>query len=131
VYKVTIQNINQIYFSLQDHKGKRISLTQYEMLVFNGLSQSEANSYKKYIPLGLSVIIQEDNSFICTDYKVVETVEVKPEIVEVNKSFNYSIEDLKLFKREDLRALCLDVNIDIKRKTKAELIEELVNFYGL
>lgn len=134
MYKVIIQNINQIYFSLQNHQGKRISLGYCEIRTYKGLTSQEANSYKKYIPLGLSVIIQEDNSFLQTSYEVVntdETIEDTSEIVENKNSFNYSVEDLQALKKEDLKELCLEVDIDVRRKTKQELIDKLVAYYGL
>lgn len=134
MYKVIIQNINQIYFSLQNHQGKRISLGYYEIRTYKGLTSQEANSYKKYIPLGLSVIIQEDNSFIQASCEVVntdETIEDTSEIVENKNSFNYSVEDLQALKKEDLKELCLEVDIDVRRKTKQELIDKLVAYYGL
>ena len=134
MYKVTIQNINQIYFSLQSHKGKRLSLVQYEVLTFKGLTLQEANSYKKYIPLGLSVIIQEDDSFIPVSYEVINTdepIENTSEIVENKISFSYSVEELEALKKEELKELCLEVGIDVRRKTKLELINKLVEHYGL
>lgn len=134
MYKVTIQNINQIYFSLQNHKGKRISLVQYEVQTYKGLTLQEANSYKKYIPLGLSVIIQEDKSFIKASYEVINTdepIENTSEIVENKNSFSYSVEDLQALKKEELKELCLKVDIDIRRKTKLELVDKLVEYYGL
>lgn len=130
MYKVIIQNINQIYFSLQDHKGKRISLTQYEMRTFKGLTLQEANSYKKFIPLGLSVLIQEDKSVIIVD----DIVEVDDTILEVDDNLNkikYTLDELQELKKAELRELCLDVGISISKKTKAELIDELVDYYGL
>lgn len=132
MFTVIIQNVNQIYFSLQSHNGKRISLTQYEIKTFKGLTLQEANSYKKYIPLGLSVFIQEDKSFITTDFEVVDTDDSVEEIIEDNKNtFNYSLEDLQDLKKDELKTLCLEVNIDVRRKTKLELINELVEHYGL
>ena len=132
MFTVIIQNVNQIYFSLQSHNGKRISLTQYEIKTFKGLTLQEANSYKKYIPLGLSVFIQEDKSFITTDSEVVDTDDSIEEIIEDNKNtFNYSLEDLQDLKKDELKTLCLEVNIDVRRKTKLELINELVEHYGL
>lgn len=132
MYKVIIQNVNQIYFSLQDHRGKRLSLTQYDIKVFEGLTLKEANSYKRYIPLGLSVLIQEDNSFITADYKVIsEAIEIIPEPLEEVKSIFYTIDELNTLKKDELRELCTKVGISISKKTKAELIEDLVKYYGL
>lgn len=134
MYTVIIQNVNQIYFSLQSHSGKRLSLTQYEIKTFKGLTLEEANSYKKFIPLGLSVFIQEDKSFISTDFNIIDTdesIENTSEVVEDKNSFIYTIEDLHDFKKEEIKKFCLDVNIDVRRKTKLELINELVDYYGL
>lgn len=134
MFTVIIQNVNQIYFSLQSHNGKRISLTQYEIKTFKGLTLQEANSYKKYIPLGLSVFIQEDKSFIQASYEVINTdepTENTSEIVENKNSFSYSADDLQALKKEELKELCLEVDIDVRRKTKLELIDKLVEYYGL
>ena len=135
MYKVVIQNVNQIYFSLQDHNGKRLSLTKYEIRKFHGLSLSEANHYKKFIPLGLSVFIQDD-SFIESDFKVIDDIldeveEKEVEEKEVEVLFPYSKDSLKELKKAELRDLCLKVDININKKTKAELIEDLVAYYGL
>ena len=145
MYKVVIQNVNQIYFSLQDHNGKRLSLTKYEIRKFHGLSLSEANHYKKFIPLGLSVFIQDD-SFIESDFKVIDDIldeveekeveekeveEKEVEEKEVEVLFPYSKDSLKELKKAELRDLCLKVDININKKTKADLIEDLVAYYGL
>ena len=80
MYKVMIQNVNQYYFSLQDHDGVRISLKKLDFRVFNGLSKKEAEHYKKYIPLGLSVIIEECKDVVEVEFKEVEEQEVVIEI---------------------------------------------------
>lgn len=130
MYKVIIQNVNQIYFSLQDHNGKRLSLVKYEIRKFHGLSLSEANHYKKFIPLGLSVFIQDD-SFIESDFRVIDNILDEVEEKEVEVLFPYSKDSLEELKKAELRDLCLNVGININKKTKAELIEDLVAYYGL
>ena len=144
MYKVTIQNINQIYFSLQDHQGRRLALSKLEVRVFSGLTLEEANSYKKYIPLGLCVLIQEDEDFVEATYNIInsdDTDEVIDSIDEVNEvaeveevevaSVQITLDELQSFKKNELRELCDKEGIKWNGKTKAELVELLVAHYGL
>lgn len=145
MYKVTIQNINQIYFSLQDHQGRRIALSKLELRVFNGLTLEEANSYKKYIPLGLCVLIQEDENFVEANFEVIEETqeevieEVQDEIVEetqeeVVEEMQDNIptkEELEAMLKPELRDLARKAGIKWTGKPKAQLLEELVEYYGL
>lgn len=136
MYKVTIQNINQIYFSLQDHQGRRLALSKLEVRVFNGLTLEEANSYKKYIPLGLCVLVQEDEDFVEATYNIInsdDTDEVIDSIDEVEEvaSVQITLDELQSFKKNELRELCDKEGIKWNSKTKAELVELLVAHYGL
>ena len=129
MYKVTIQNINQIYFSLQDHQGRRIALSKLELRVFNGLTLEEANSYKKYIPLGLCVLIQEDENFVEANFEVIE--EMQDEIVEEIQDNIPTKEELEAMLKPELRDLARKAGIKWTGKPKAQLLEELVEYYGL
>lgn len=147
MYKVTIQNINQIYFSLQDHQGRRLALSKLEVRVFNGLTLEEANSYKKYIPLGLCVLIQEDEDFVEATYniinsddtdEVIDSIDEVEEVAEVDEveveevaSVQITLDELQSLKKNELRELCDKEGIKWNGKTKAELIELLVAHYGL
>lgn len=132
MYKVMIQNVNQFYFSLQDHDGIRLSLKRLDFKVFNGLSKKEADHYKKYIPLGLSVIIEE-----CKDVVEVEFKEVEEEVIEIPviieevqdeiKCPKYNREELEDMKKEELRDLAKKEGFKVSGTKKAELIEMLVN----
>lgn len=132
MYKVMIQNVNQFYFSLQDHDGIRLSLKRLDFKVFNGLSKKEADHYKKYIPLGLSVIIEE-----CKDVVEVEFKEVEEEVIEIPviieevqdeiKCPKYNREELEDMKKEELRDLAKKEGFKISGTKKVELIEMLVN----
>ena len=142
MYKVTIQNINQIYFSLQDHQGRRLALSKLEVRVFNGLTLEEANSYKKYIPLGLCVLIQEDEDFVEATYniinsddtdQVIDSIDEVEEVEEVEEvaSMQITLDELQSLKKNELRELCDKEGIKWNGKTKAELVELLVAHYGL
>ena len=142
MYKVTIQNINQIYFSLQDHQGRRLALSKLEVRVFNGLTLEEANSYKKYIPLGLCVLIQEDEDFVEATYniinsddtdEVIDSIDEVEEVEEVEEvaSMQITLDELQSLKKNELRELCDKEGIKWNGKTKAELVELLVAHYGL
>lgn len=139
MYKVTIQNINQIYFSLQDHQGRRLALSKLEVRVFNGLTLEEANSYKKYIPLGLCVLIQEDEDFVEATYNIInsddtdEVIDSIDEVEEVEEvaSMQITLDELQSLKKNELRELCDKEGIKWNGKTKAELVELLVAHYGL
>ena len=147
MYKVTIQNINQIYFSLQDHKGRRLALSKLEVRVFNGLTLEEANSYKKYIPLGLCVLIQEDEDFVEATYniinsddtdEVIDSIDEVEEVAEVEEveveevaSVQITLDELQSLKKNELRELCDKEGIKWNGKTKADLVELLVAHYGL
>lgn len=139
MYKVTIQNINQIYFSLQDHQGRRLALSKLEVRVFNGLTLEEANSYKKYIPLGLCVLIQEDEDFVEATYNIInsddtdEVIDSIDEVEEVEEvaSVQITLDELQSLKKNELRELCDKEGIKWNGKTKAELVELLVAHYGL
>lgn len=142
MYKVTIQNINQIYFSLQDHQGRRLALSKLEVRVFNGLTLEEANSYKKYIPLGLCVLIQEDEDFVEATYniinsddtdEVIDSIDEVEEVEEVEEvaSVQITLDELQSLKKNELRELCDKEGIKWNGKTKAELVELLVAHYGL
>ena len=147
MYKVTIQNINQIYFSLQDHAGRRLALSKLEVRVFNGLTLEEANSYKKYIPLGLCVLIQEDEDFVEATYniinsddtdEVIDSIDEVEEVAEVEEveveevaSVQITLDELQSLKKNELRELCDKEGIKWNGKTKADLVELLVAHYGL
>ena len=144
MYKVTIQNINQIYFSLQDHQGRRLALSKLEVRVFNGLTLEEANSYKKYIPLCLCVLIQEDEDFVEATYniinsddtdEVIDSIDEVEEVAEVEDvevaSAQITLDELQSLKKNELRELCDKEGIKWNGKTKAELVELLVAHYGL
>ena len=133
MYKVMIQNVNQFYFSLQDHNGIRLSLKRLDFKVFNGLSKKEADHYKKYIPLGLSVIIEE-----CKDVVEVEFKEVEEEVIEIPviieevqeqviKCPKYDREELEDMKKEELRELAKKEGFKVSGTKKVELIEMLVS----
>ena len=132
MYKVMIQNVNQYYFSLQDHDGVRISLKKLDFRVFNGLSKKEAEHYKKYIPLGLSVIIEECKDAVEVEFKEVEEQEVVieiPVIVEEVQEVKpkYIREELEEMKKEELRELAKKEGFKVSGTKKADLIEMLVN----
>ena len=136
MYKVMIQNVNQFYFSLQDHDGIRLSLKRLDFKVFNGLSKKEADHYKKYIPLGLSVIIEECKDVVEVEFKEVEEVQEKvieiPVIIEEVqeqeiKCPKYNREELEDMKKEELRDLAKKEGFKVSGTKKAELIEMLVN----
>lgn len=132
MYKVMIQNVNQYYFSLQDHDGVRISLKKLDFRVFNGLSKKEAEHYKKYIPLGLSVIIEECKDVVEVEFKEVEEQEVVieiPVIVEEVQEVKpkYIREELEEMKKEELRELAKKEGFKVSGTKKADLIEMLVS----
>jgi hypothetical protein len=142
LYKVTIQNTCQYYFSLQNHFGKRISLALLEFKVYNHLNIKEAEHYKKYIPLGLSVIIEQEplGPFIIIEQEAIEVqgeiVDVE-DIVEISDEVNsdvvevevkkYVLEELEELKKAELRELADKEGLNHKGLTKAEIIELLVN----
>ena len=129
MYKVTLQNLSQYYFSLQSHKGKRLSLSLREIKVFKNLSNEEANYYLRYIPLGLSVIIEE----LVSNPTVIEPIIIEPVIEEpvIEEPVKHTREELEDLKKADIRVIAEELGLDVAKKTKAELIDMLVNYYGI
>ena len=131
MYKVTIQNTCQYYFSLQNHLGKRISLSLLDFKVYNHLNIKEAEYYKKYIPLGLSVIIEQEaievqGEIIDVEDMVEISDEINSDVVEVEVK-KYILEELEDLKKAELRELADKEGLNHKGLTKAEIIELLVN----
>ena len=144
MYKVTLQNLSQYYFSLQSHKGKRLSLSLREIKVLKNLSNEEANYYLRYIPLGLSVIIEE----LVSNPTVIEPIIIEPVIEEpvieepvieepvieepvIEEPVKHTREELEDLKKADIRVIAEELGLDVAKKTKAELIDMLVNYYGI
>ena len=129
MYKVTLQNLSQYYFSLQSHKGKRLSLSLREIKVFKNLSNEEANYYLRYIPLGLSVIIEE----LVSNPTVIEPIIIEPVIEEpvIEEPVIHTREELEDLKKADIRVIAEELGLDVAKKTKAELVDMLVNYYGI
>ena len=129
MYKVTLQNLSQYYFSLQSHKGKRLSLSLREIKVFKNLSNEEANYYLRYIPLGLSVIIEE----LVSNPTVIEPIIIEPVIEEpvIEEPVKHTREELEDLKKADIRVIAEELGLDVAKKTKAELVDMLVNYYGI
>ena len=129
MYKVTLQNLSQYYFSLQSHKGKRLSLSLREIKVFKNLSNEEANYYLRYIPLGLSVIIEE----LVSNPTVIEPIIIEPVIEEpvIEEPVKHTREELEDLKKADIRVIAEELGLDVAKKTKAELIDMLVSHYGI
>ena len=129
MYKVTLQNLSQYYFSLQSHKGKRLSLSLREIKVFKNLSNEEANYYLRYIPLGLSVIIEEVES----NPTIIEPIIVEPVVEEpvVEEPVKHTRDELEDLKKADIKVIAEELGLDVVKKTKAELIDMLVNYYGI
>jgi hypothetical protein len=129
MYKVTLQNLSQYYFSLQSHKGKRLSLSLREIKVFKNLSNEEANYYLRYIPLGLSVIIEEFEA----NPTVIEPIIIEPVIEEpiMEEPVKHTRDELEELKKADLRVIAEGLGLSISKKTKAELVDMLVNYYGI
>ena len=135
MFKVILQNVNQYYFSLQTHKGSRISLSLRETVVFRFLSNNEAQYYVKYIPLGLSVIIQPDNQNIIEVDVVENVVEISDnsvsEVIDNSNTIKYTLEDLQALKKAQLKEIATDEGINTDYLTKQEILDLLVSHYGM
>lgn len=137
MYKIILQNNYQYYFSLQNHLGRRLSLSLEEVKIYKGLSREDANFYLKFIPLGLSVIIQpedvDEKDFIADpNIEIVEQpVEIEPEVVEDAPVVNYSREDLESLKKAQLKEIATQEGLKTDYMTKAEILEVLVAHYGI